>query len=73
MRRLATVRTIGTDTYKKLVNQGGASAGWVAEKGTRDETGTPTLKEIAINAKEVYAMPAATQTLLDDATINIAS
>ena len=72
MRRLATVRTIGTDTYKKLVNQGGASAGWVGEKGARAETNTPTLKEIAIYTKELYAMPAATQTLLDDSRVDIA-
>jgi HK97 family phage major capsid protein len=71
MRSLATVRTISTDTYKKLVNQGGATSGWVAEKGTRAETDTPTLKEIAINTKELYAMPAATQTLLDDSAIDI--
>lgn len=73
MRRLATVRTIGTDTYKKIVNQGGASAGWVGEKTSRTETDTPTLKEIAINTKELYAMPYATQTLLDDSRVNIAS
>ncbi|HXK43976.1 MAG TPA: phage major capsid protein [Anaerolineae bacterium] len=72
MRRLATVRTIGTDTYKKLVNKGGASSGWVGEKGARAETNTPTLVEIAINAKELYAMPAATQTLLDDSRVDIA-
>lgn len=72
MRRLATVRTIGTDTFKKLVNQGGASSGWVGEKGARAETGTPTLTEIAINTKEIYAMPAATQTLLDDSRVDIA-
>ena len=72
MRRLATVRTIGTDTYKKLVNQGGASSGWVGEKGARAETNTPTLTEIAINTKEIYAMPAATQTLLDDSRVDIA-
>jgi HK97 family phage major capsid protein len=71
MRRLATVRAISTDTYKKLVNVGGATSGWVAEKGTRAETSTPTLKEIAINTKELYAMPAATQTLLDDSAIDI--
>lgn len=72
MRRLATVRTIGTDTYKKLVNKGGASSGWVGEKGARAETNTPTLTEIAINTKEIYAMPAATQTLLDDSRVDIA-
>ncbi len=71
MRRLATVRRISTDTYKKLVNKGGATSGWVAEKGTRAETDTPTLAEIAINTKEIYAMPAATQTLLDDSRIDI--
>jgi HK97 family phage major capsid protein len=71
MRRLATVRSISTDTYKKLVNQGGATSGWVAEKGSKAETDTPTLKEIAINTKELYAMPYATQTLLDDSSIDI--
>ena len=73
MRRICKVMTIGTSTYKKLVNQGGASSGWVAEKAARAETDTPTLKEIAINTKELYAMPAATQILLDDSSVNIAS
>jgi HK97 family phage major capsid protein len=73
MRRLATVMSIGTDTYKKLVGVGGAGSGWVGEKGSRAETDTPTLKEIAINTQELYAMPAATQTLLDDSRVDIAS
>jgi len=71
MRRLATVMNISTDTYKKLVNMGGAGSGWVGEMAARGETNTPTLKEIAINTKELYANPAATQTLLDDSAINI--
>lgn len=70
-RRLATVRSISTDTYKKLIGQGGATSGWVSEKGARAETDTPTLKEITINTKELYAMPAATQTLLDDSSVDI--
>ena len=73
MRRLASVITIGTDTYKKLVNQGGATSGWVGEKSERGETATPILAEIAINTKEIYAMPAATQTLLDDSSVDIAA
>lgn len=73
MRRLATVMNISTDTYKKLVNAGGATSGWVGETGARAETSTPALKEIAINTKEIYAMPAATQTLLDDSAVDIAS
>jgi len=71
MRRLCTVRPISTDTYRKLVNQGGATSGWVAEKASRAATTTPTLAEISINTKEVYAMPAATQSLLDDSAIDI--
>jgi len=71
MRSLATVMAISTDTYKKLVSQGGAVSGWTSEKGTRSETATPTLAEIAINTKELYAMPYATQALLDDSRIDI--
>lgn len=71
MRSLATVMAISTDTYKKLVSQGGTSSGWVAEKGSRAETNTPTLAEIAINTKEIYAMPYATQALLDDSRVDI--
>lgn len=71
MRRISTVRSISADTYKKLVSQGGTTSGWVAEKGARTETSTPTLTEIAINTKEIYAMPYATQTLLDDSRVDI--
>jgi HK97 family phage major capsid protein len=71
MRSLATVQPISTDTYKKLVNKGGTTSGWVAEKGSRAETDTPTLSEIVINTKELYAQPAATQTLLDDSRVDI--
>jgi len=73
MRRICTVQSIGTDTYKKLVNQGGSTSGWVAEKASRTETSTPTLKEIAINTKEVYAEPATTQIMLDDSMFDIAN
>jgi len=73
MRRICTVRAIGTDTYKKLVNQGGSTAGWVAEKASRTETDTPVLREIAINQKEVYAMPGCTQISLDDAYLDLAA
>lgn len=73
MRRICTVMTIGTDTYKKLVSQGGTGSGWVGEKASRAETDSPTLREIAINTKEVYANPAATKNLLDDSRVDIAS
>ncbi len=73
MRRLATVRTIGVDTFKKLVNQGGTTSGWVAEKESRTETDTPTIREIEINMKEIYAEPGATQISLDDSFMDLAN
>lgn len=73
MRRLATVRPVGTNEYKKLVNQGGATSGWVAEKESRTETDTPTIKEIAINTKELYAEPGCTQLSLDDSKMDLAA
>lgn len=73
MRQLARTISIGTSTYKKLVNMGGAGSGWVGEEEARPETDTPTLREIAINTAELYANPAITQTALDDARIDIAA
>lgn len=71
LRRLSSSMTIGTDTYKKLVGVGGATSGWVGERASRSETNTPTLVEIAINTKEIYANPAITQKALDDAAIDV--
>lgn len=73
IRSLSRVVNISTDTYKKLVNQGGASSGWVGEETSRAGTDSPTLREIAINTGELYAMPAATQKALDDARIDVAA
>lgn len=73
IRSLARTMTISTSTYKKLVNMGGATSGWVGEEDGRSGTATPTLREIAINTGEIYAMPGATQTSLDDARIDLAA
>ena len=73
VRSLARTITISTDSYKKLIGMGGATSGWVGEEQTRPETATPTLREIAINTGEIYAMPAATQKMLDDGRIDIAA
>jgi HK97 family phage major capsid protein len=71
IRRVARLRKISTGTYKRLISQGGCESGWTTEKGSRDETDTPTLREIAINAMELYAKPKTTQTLLDDAAYDV--
>jgi phage major capsid protein, HK97 family len=73
MRKLARTVTISTGVYKKLVGQGAATSGWVGEKSARGETETPKLSGLDFPAMELYAMPAATQTLLDDASVDIAA
>lgn len=71
IRSIASVINISTGLYTKLFNLGGAGAGWVGEMGARPTTASPTMAQIAIPVHELYAMPAATQTLLDDSAINI--
>jgi HK97 family phage major capsid protein len=71
LRGLSTVRPIGTGTYTKNVNMGGSNSGWVGEEEARTETATPTLRELEFNVMEIYAEPYATQTVLDDAMINL--
>ena len=71
MRQIAEVRTVGSSSFKKPISRGGAAAGWAAETAARPETQTPTLDLIAFPAAELYAMPAATQTLLDDSFADI--
>lgn len=73
MRQLARVVSIGTDTYTKPINLGGATSGWVAEKQARPSTANPQLAELEFVTNELYAMPLATQKLLDDSRIDIAA
>jgi HK97 family phage major capsid protein len=71
VRALAQVLPVSSALYKKLINRQGASAGWVGETASRPETNTPTLSALEFPVFELYANPATTQTLLDDAAISI--
>lgn len=71
IRALASTLTISTSVYKRPFAVSGASAGWVAETGLRGETAAPQLAELAFPAMEVYASPAATKQLLDDAIVDV--
>lgn len=62
---------ISASGYKKLVNVGGASSGWVGETDARPETNTPKLAEIIATMGEIYAKPKSTQTALDDMFFNV--
>lgn len=71
MRRLATVRTIGANSYKKTVVTSGAAGGWIGETEDSAETGTPKIGELEFAAHKMFAEPWATNDLLEDAVIDI--
>lgn len=71
IRAIAGVRQMTSAVYKKPFALTGAAAGWVGETAARPETAAPSLAELQFPAMELYAMPAATQSLLDDAAVSI--
>jgi len=71
MRQLATVQTISTNDIEGLLDNDEADAGWVTELGTRSETDTPQVGKWRIEAHEMYAMPKASQKILDDAATDV--
>lgn len=73
MRQLATVQTISTDKLEGIIDNNEADAGWVSELGTRSDTTTPQVGKYEIQAHEMYAMPKASQKILDDAAVNVES
>jgi len=52
---------------------GQVDAGWVGEQETRTTTNTPGVGVLRIPAHEMYAMPSATQKLLEDASIDVSA
>jgi HK97 family phage major capsid protein len=71
IRQIASVLTIGSDRLEGMNDLDEADAGWVGETGTRSDTDTPQVGKYEIPVHEMYAMPRATQKLLDDAAIDV--
>lgn len=71
VRQLATVETISTDAVEYPIDDGEVGGGWVGEQETRSETTTGQVGVQRIPVHELYAMPKATQKLLEDASVNI--
>ncbi len=73
MRNIATVETISTDALEIPEDLNEADSGWASERSARPETSTPQIGVRRIPVHELYAMPKATQTLLDDSRIDVES
>lgn len=71
IRAIANVVKVGSSGYRKLVTSGGTPSGWAAETAARPETATPTFNEIAPPFGDLYANPAASQAMLDDAAFDV--
>lgn len=71
IRAIANVVRVGSAGYRKLIATGGTPAGWSSETGARAETATPTFFEIAPPSGELFANPAASQAMLDDAAFDV--
>lgn len=71
LRSLATVQSISSASFKEPFNTRGTQASWVGETEARSESDTPQIVELEFHAMELYAKPLASQTLLEDASIDI--
>lgn len=71
IRAIAQVVEVGSANYRRLFTTSGVVSGWVAETAARPETETPDFAEIAPPMGELYANPAASQAMLDDASFDV--
>ena len=73
VRAYAAIQTISTNAFEGYYDNDEVGFGWVAEMEARPSTGTPSLGKWSIPVHEMYAMPEASQTILDDAMISLES
>ena len=71
IRSIASVRQVSTALLKKPFSVSGPAVGWVSETAARPQTASSTLVELQFPTMELYAMPAATQALLEDAVVDL--
>ena len=65
------IETIGSDALDIPEDINDMAGGWTGEQSSRAETDTAEIGLRRIPVHELYAMPKATQKLLDDAVINV--
>lgn len=70
-RSLASVRTIGGPSYKKLVKTRGVSGGWVGESEASAESTENQYSEIEISAHRMYAEPWVYNDMLEDSMYDL--
>jgi len=71
IRAVANVVKVGSAGYRKLIANGGTPSGFVGFEDARPETDTPTFTEVVPPSGELYANPAVSQQMLDDAMFDV--
>ena len=71
MRDICAVQTVSSAIYRKVFSIQGAASGWAAETAPRLETLPPVLTNLDVPCFDLYAVPAASQQLLNDALVDI--
>lgn len=71
IRAIASVRQVSTALLKKPFAVTGPVASWAGETDTRSGTNAPVLDQLQFPTAELYALPAATPSLLDDAVVDL--
>ena len=71
MRAYANVQVIGTDALEGYYDNDEVGFGWVSEMGARPATPTPEVGKWRIPVHEMFAMPEASQKVLDDSQMDL--
>lgn len=71
VRQYASVVSISGAGFTKVFSDRNVGSGWVGETAARPSTTTPALASLQWSIGEIYANPAASQGLIDDAEFNV--
>lgn len=73
IRQVAEVKMISTDQIERLQRVDQAASGWADRDGAPSQSTAPTFNKLAVKVNKMYAEPAISQDLIDDAFIDVES
>lgn len=71
IRSIARILPLGAGDVEFPASLTRPAVGWVGETGARTATDAPGLGKFRLDSKEIYAMPEATQKIIDDSVFDI--
>ncbi len=71
IRRLARSTTFAASSAKYPISTGGTESGWIGENDDRVETDTPKIGSVMPSGGTLYALPVATEEVVEDCILNL--